>query len=201
MFEYKKGNSFLHRCPATFKIIFIPLINIVFLFLPYYFIAALVLLQFLLAFALHFTVKEIYKDLRPVIYYGLLLFLLQFNLQNVRETLLILLKLLCIMQSASLTFKTSSPLQIREGVASIESFFCRLIRKKPGYTFTNALSLFIIFIPMLSRVWEEAKKAWLIRGGKKGIKMYSALLPVLFSVGMKKAYNMARAVAIRSITQ
>lgn len=57
--------------------------------------------------------------------------------------------------------------------------------------------MFLNFIPMLSQIWEQSKKAWFARGGKKGIRMYGTLLPVLFSVGLKKAYNQARAISLR----
>ena len=57
--------------------------------------------------------------------------------------------------------------------------------------------MFLNFIPMLAQIWEQSKKAWQARGGKKGVKMYGVLLPVLFSVGMKKAYNQARAIFVR----
>ncbi|MCR4742928.1 MAG: hypothetical protein K5866_08695 [Treponema sp.] len=50
---------------------------------------------------------------------------------------------------------------------------------------------------MVSKIWNQSKKAWLARGGKISIKMYKVLIPLLFSVGMKKAYNMARAISIR----
>ena len=43
-----------------------------------------------------------------------------------------------------------------------------------------------------------AKRAWLARGGRSGIKMMKAIFPVFFSVGIKQAYNTARAVAVRS---
>ena len=61
--------------------------------------------------------------------------------------------------------------------------------------------MFLNFIPLVSKIWEQSKKAWLARGGKNFVKMYLALLPVLFSVGMKKAYNMSRAIAIRQIKE
>ena len=64
--------------------------------------------------------------------------------------------------------------------------------------FTNAIYMFVNFIPMVSRIWEESQRAWFARGGKKSLRMYMTLLPILFSVGMKKAYNAARAVTIRS---
>lgn len=93
------------------------------------------------------------------------------------------------MQTSSLVFKTSTSLEMREGISKIFG------RKS---AITNAISMFLNFIPMISKIWQQSKVAWKIRGGKNGIKMYFVLLPILFSVGMKKAYNLAKAVQIRN---
>ena len=205
LFSYKEGSSFLHRMPVWCKIIFIPLVNILFLCLPPVFSVLLFILQIIIAFCLHFSVKEQLCDLRPVLYYALLLlifqlfsflfnnpslenFLIQFSLESEKETLLFIIKLLAIMQTASLIFKTSTSLELREGIGKI--FGTRSV-------ITNALSMFLTFIPLVSRIWYESKRAWLARGGKHNLKMYRVLLPILFSVGMKKAWNLARAVSIR----
>lgn len=205
LFSYKKGSSFLHRCPAWAKILFIPVINILFLCLPPVFSIGLIIVQFILACSLRFTLKEQYADLRPVFYYAALLAIMQlllwlfsgmeytftetFSWENQRANVYLLLKIFAVMQSASLMFKTSTSLELREGIS-------KLFGQKS--TFTNALFMFLNFIPMVSKIWEQSKKAWFARGGKHNLKMYFALLPVLFSVGLKKAYNAARAVSIRS---
>lgn len=224
LFSYKRGSSFLHRCPAWIKIVFIPIVNILFLCLPPYFSFALILIQTIVAFSLRFTIREQLTDLKPVIYYAILLFFFQivsilfscikidanfaktflstfikdFSWQNQKETVFQLLKLFAVMQSASLLFKTSTSLEIRLGIEKIERAIRKLFHLKNKCTFTNAISLFLNFIPMVSRIWNETKIAWLNRGGKANLKMYMTILPILFSVGMKKAYNEARALEVRN---
>ena len=205
LFAYKPGSSFLHKCPAWCKILFIPLLNILFLCLPPYFSLGLMIFQVLLAFGLGFSIREQLSDLRPIIYYAVLLFVFQliswfigglspqsfaqsFSWAAEKETVFLLIKLFAIMQSASLVFKTSSSLELREGIGKLFGY---------NSVFTNAISMFLNFIPMLSKIWEESKRAWIARSGKANLKMYMVLLPVLFSVGMKKAFNMARAISIR----
>lgn len=203
LFSYKKGSSFLHRCPAWCKILFIPFINILFLCLPPLFSIILLALQFVLACCLRFTLKEQFADLKPVLYYSVLLIFFQvitwlgtgcpdwrdyFSWESEKETVFLLIKLFAVMQSASLVFKTSTSLEIREGIG-------KLFGQKS--VFTNAISMFLNFIPMVAKIWEQSKRAWFARGGKHNVKMYITLMPVLFSVGMKKAYNAARAVSIR----
>ena len=89
------------------------------------------------------------------------------------------------MQSASLVFKTSTSLELREGIFKIEKLVRKILHLKNKATFTDTFSMFLNFIPLVSKIWEQSKKAWLARGGKNFVKMYLALLPVLFSVGMK----------------
>lgn len=213
MFAYKKGNSFLHRCPAWIKLLVIPVVNILFLCLPIYSALSLILFQFILAFVLGFTLREQLTDLKPVFYYAFFVLFMDlimalgkgnfdfaaiFSWDYQRESVFLLVKIFCVMQSASLVFKTSTSLELREGIGKIESAIRKFLHAKNKNSFTDAISLFLNFIPMVSKIWEQSKRAWIARGGKTGVKMYLTLLPVLFSVGMKKAYNSARALSIRS---
>ena len=208
--SYKQGTSFLHRCPAWIKILVIPAVSIAAFYLPPVFALCILALQTLVSFVLRFTVREQLADLRPVIYYAVLLFIAKLIgsaavvisggsfywkdfIISEKETWLLLLKLFCVMQSASLVFKTSTSLQIREGLEKIE---ITITRKKKAPV-AQTLSIFICFIPQVSKNWQQATRAWKARGGKKSLRMLVVLLPVFFSVGMKQAYNSARAISIR----
>lgn len=211
-FSYKPGFSLLHRCPAWIKILLIPVISIAVFELPPAFALTLALLQILVSFLLHFSVHEQLADLRAVLYYAVILIfaklagaLLSLNLQNFiisfikseKETWILLLKLFCVMQATSLLFKTSTSLQIRTGLETIELKIRHFLHLKSKTPLAEAIALFICFIPQVSRNWEQTKKAWFARGGKKSLKMLIILLPVLFSVSMKQAYNTALALSIR----
>lgn len=205
-FSYKQGSSFLHRCPAWIKILLIPVVSIAVFKLPFYCAAGLCFVQIILASALSFTIREQLRDLKAVLYYAAFLifakvigniaanhFDLRDFLLNEKETWFLLLKLLCVMQSASLLFKTSTSLQIREGLELME----HKITRKQTAPVTQAVSLFICFIPQVSKNWQQAERAWKARGGRKSLRMFAVLLPVFFSVGMKQAYNSARAISAR----
>ena len=229
-FSYKQGSSFLHRCPAWVKILLLPLISLSIFYLPLYFALVLITLQTLVSFLLRFTVREQARDLRAVFYYAVFLILVKiigslaaaisegslaaFELaafpQTVltfliseKETWLLLIKLFCIMQTASLIFKTSTSLQIREGLEVMELAVRRslhlkpLVDGRPNTPVAQAVSLFICFIPQVSKKWQQAERAWKARGGRKSLRMFAVLLPVFFSVGMKQAYNSARAISAR----
>ena len=229
-FSYKQGSSFLHCCPAWVKIILLPIISLSIFYLPPYFALTLIALQTLVSFLLHFTVREQVRDLKAVFYYAVLLIFVKlignlaaaisagslaaFELTafpksvltfliSEKETWLLLLKLFCIIQTASLIFKTSTSLQIREGLEVMELAVRRtlhlkpLVDGRPNAPIAQAVSLFICFIPQVSKNWQQAERAWKARGGRKTLRMFVVLLPVFFSVGMKQAYNSARAISAR----
>lgn len=223
-FSYKAGNSFVHKIPAVIKIVVIPIINILFFILPFYFSLALLIFQFILAFYLKFTIKEQFADIKTVIYYAILLYLSSFIGHSLTiffapsnsstfftevlkqafyktftntETAIMLLKLFVVMQSASIVFKTSTSLQIRDGVSKIESAIRKVLPVSKKNKFTTAISLFVCFLPMVYKNWNQCKKAWFARSGKKSIKMYLTIFPVFFSVGIKQAWNSSRAILIR----
>jgi biotin transport system permease protein/energy-coupling factor transport system permease protein len=229
-FSYKQGSSFLHRCPAWIKIVLLPIISLSIFYLPPCFALALIALQTLVSFVLRFTVREQARDLKAVFYYAVFLIFVKiignlavaisdgtlsaFELASFpqpvlafliseKETWLLLLKLFCIIQTASLIFKTSTSLQIREGLEIMELAVRRtlhlkpLVDGRPNAPVAQAVSLFICFIPQVSKNWQQAERAWKARGGRKFLRMFAVLLPVFFSVGMKQAYNSARAISAR----
>ncbi|MCR4579078.1 MAG: hypothetical protein K5681_01900 [Treponema sp.] len=261
-FSYKAGSSLIHRCPAWIKLLLLPLISILIFKLPPLFSIVLLILNFILASFLHFSLKEQLSDLKVIFYYAFFLIfariftvifsglgqdLVQSQAQALsqvqglsqaqalsqaqglsqaqalsqvqatsqaqapsftlhdffleKETCLSLVKLFSLMQLTALIFRTSTSLQIREGLENIELTLRRPFSsgKKPlKAPVAQTISLFINFIPQVSKIWNQAQLAWKARRGRTGIRMYLTLLPLLFSVGMKQAYNSARAITIRS---
>ncbi len=252
-FSYKQGKSLLHRCPAWIKILVLPAVSIAVFELPPVCAATLLLVQTILAFCLHFTLREQLSDLRAVLYYAAMLLFVKgvafvaglwasgnvgaevsqigVSAANAAEvsaaatnssvgavggsavevaaeasatnsslldTAFMLLRLLCVMQTASIVFKTSTSLQLREGLGAIELAVRRVLHFRPVTPIADVISLFVNFIPQVSKNWRQVKRAWKARGGKNSIRMYLVLLPVLFSVGMKQAYTTSRAITVRN---
>ena len=167
------------------KLLAVPVVSIAVFVLPWQVALALCLVQIVLSFCLHITLRDQLVYLRAILYYAVLLIIINLATKApLLPTLIMLLKLFCVMQTAALVYKTSTPLQIR-----------RALKKAP---FAQALTLFICFIPEVSKNWEQIKKAWFARGGKKTLRMLIVLLPVLFSVGMKQAWNTTRALCARN---
>ena len=216
LFAYKNGNSFLHKCPAWIKLLFIPAAGILLLLAKWQFVPAAILCLSGLGFMVKISAREQFCDLKPIFFYAVLLFVFElfmldyksfsafeasftevFSWQNQKETVFFLLKLTAVMQCASLLFKTSTSLELREGIFLIETKIRAALHLKNANTFSEMLFMFLNFIPMIAVIWAQLKRAWLARGGKNSIKMYVSLLPVLFFVSMKKAWNMSRAISIR----
>ncbi|WP_191015730.1 hypothetical protein [Treponema zioleckii] len=223
-FTYKAGNSFVHKMPAWIKILIIPILSVFFFNAPYYISLTLFFAQMILSFSIKFTLREQISDLKLVLYFGLLLYSVNFfataaseffdenNAQNLIQVLhtsfqtclkntataLMLLKLLCVLQTSSIIFKTSTSLELREGIGKIESAIRRIFHLKDKNTISHIFALILCFIPMIFHVWNQAVYAWKGRHGKTSLRMYLTLFPVLFSVSMKNAFDTAKAVAIRS---
>ena len=64
-----------------------------------------------------------------------------------------------------------------------------------GYKWVFALS-FLYAVPVSCIVLLVLNTVWF--GGRKSLRMFAVLLPVFFSVGMKQAYNSAKAISVRN---
>ena len=202
-----------HKIPTEFKVVALPVISILALCFPVEFSFLMIFIQLIILHILKVSAKEQISYLKPVLYYALLLLFVDFvsicfeshfvwneflanlrkiSLQSEENTFFMLVKIFAVLQAASVFFKTTTTLEVRSAIAKIDKF------GKYRGIFTNTISMFINFIPLVARIWQESKRSWLARGGKSGIKMLYVLLPVLFSVGMKKAWNTARAIESRS---
>ena len=188
-----KQDSFIHRCPAWIKILLVPVISIVFFYVPAVVSAVMIIVFFVTQLALGFTLREIFGGIQFVFYYAIILVLFRGM-----DVVPMLLRLICMLELAALVFKTSTSLELRYGFETIELAVRKVFHLKKRTPVANALALFVSFIPLVSQNWKQSKRAWKARGGKNSIKMYVVLLPVFFSVGMKQAYLTARAVSIRA---
>ena len=222
LFSYKNGNSFFHRLPAWIKILVMPVLSILMFVLPFYVAAGAIIFQIGVGFYLHFSLKNQLQDLIPVLWYALILYVVNFlvgfftaipslNQDQMAGFLLkvfqsvffdfqtgtFLLQLFAVIQSCSLLFKTSSPLQIRQGFEVMEGAVRKILPFSKKKHFSQVLSMFVNFIPLCARNWQAIKKAWVARGGKTNLRMFFVLLPVFFCVGMNQAYKSAKAYAIR----
>ena len=188
-----KQDSFIYRCPAWIKILLVPVISIVFFYVPAVVSAVMIGVFFVIQLVLGFKLREIFGAIQFVLYYAVILIIFRGM-----DVVPMLLRLICMLEFAVFVFKTSTSLELRYGFETIELAVRKVFHLKRRTPVANALALFVSFIPLVSQNWKQSKRAWKARGGKNSIKMYVVLLPVFFSVGMKQAYLTARAVSIRA---
>ncbi len=213
-FRYRTGNTFLHRLHPTAKILLMLALAIVSFYLP----IRIALLSFVCVLvaekALHFTVQEIITDLKPAFFYAIVLYLASFS-QNAlvcahaleaNNTLslttlfsmhadyrALAIHLALSLAVSALFYRTTSNVQFHEGFTLLEL----AVTRKKKETFSDRLSLTLTFIPQIVANWEQITHAWQGRNGKNGIRKLLTLIPLLFSVSMKHAYDTALAIENR----
>mgnify|MGYP003477930195 CR=1 FL=1 len=73
IFSYKHGNSIIHKLSPTIKILLLPVFSLLVFNLNEFFTIFLVVTQIILCFNLKFSVKEQITDIKPVLFYGVML--------------------------------------------------------------------------------------------------------------------------------
>ena len=214
LFGYRSGSSFLHKCDARIKLVSLFVLGTFVFILPRNAALACIALFFALSPVIRFPMKEILSSLKPLVYYALILYSSSivsaffahapFPLPFIpsERDIVILCRLALAFLIANAVYRTTSPLELREAVESIERGVVRILRKKTEYRrllFSESLSLLIVLIPEVFDVWQAVFRAWKARRGKKGIRMIITLFPVFISVCMKRTYVTALALKARRL--
>ncbi|MDR2964881.1 MAG: energy-coupling factor transporter transmembrane protein EcfT [Treponema sp.] len=198
VFKYKTIKGPLHKIPALIKLALLLPVSIICMSLPLYWLAVGIGAAIITAFLCRFTIREQLTDLKPALYYAALMYGLsvfsnlfenQINLYIfIPEPayLQIILRLTLVIQISALLFRTTSSLEIREGL-------CR-INKQLG-TF---ISLFLSFIPQIFENWNIINNAWKARGGRNGLRKIKTTIFLLISLSMEKASLKAKALGARN---
>ena len=179
--------------------------------LPPVWLGAGILAAIITAFICGFALHEQLTDLKPASLYALLMYVLSV-FSNIFENwgsltfiiffpafefLRIALRLVLIIQLSALLFRTTSSMEIREGLGFIEQFVRRMFRISSRFRFTESHSLFLCFIPEIFETWFNINLAWKARGGKNGLKKISTLVFILITLSFEKAAVKAKAMDAR----
>lgn len=107
------------------------------------------------------------------------------------------LRMAASMLSASLFYRATSPLELR---MAMEDAARRLPggASNRGSAAAESISLFFVFIPMATAAWKSLDLAWKSRCAKGGARKMLALVPALFSVCARRAYETSLAVQNRT---
>jgi biotin transport system permease protein/energy-coupling factor transport system permease protein len=190
--------------------------------LPSFWLGAGIITAILTAFLCGFTLREQLTDIKPAVFYAALMYGLSvFSNLFERETLTALfiprpdflrisLRLALIVQLSALLFRTTSSVELRDGLCAIELFIRRVLsllrgklRCKTGEQIAQqsrlaqTISLFLSFIPEIFANWTSINLAWKARGGKQGLAKIKTLIFVLITLSFEKAAVKARALEAR----
>lgn len=213
-FRYRTGNTWLHRMPPAAKIFLMLALAIASFYLPVP--AAAIAWLFVLAAGrlFGFSAKDIFSDIQPALFYCFVLYLASLSQNALRWSqaleagtvyplsalfipepshLALAAHLALSLSVSALFYRTTSNVQFHEGFAALE----RAITRKKSARYADSLSLTLTFIPQIVANWQQIDCAWKARGGKNGVRKIIALVPLLFSVSMKKAYDKALAIENR----
>ena len=217
IFSYNQLNSLLHKTPASLKLLIlfcVPLITY-FTAIPYH--AGLFALALLLALVAQIPLKSFLRDLKPIIYYCLFIFII--------DVLTILL-----FDKTPMPISKELSAELEESAVSSTLNFFTILKEKGNallmsrlvvsmaytsiffrttshlemrqslekiescitfghskLTFSKAFALFLNFLPQLFAIWNSLDLAWRARGGKRTPRKIIALLPVFISLSLKKA--------------
>jgi len=228
VFQYKTIKGLLHKLPSMLKLFLLLPISVICMALPSLWLCAGIITAIIIAFLCRFTLREQFTDLKPAFLYALIMYALSvfsnvfnyfngiqqtvnFSMLNVLlphyDFIRIALRLTLIIQISALFFRTTSRIEIRECLNSIEIFIRRIFSKLPVFgkfissrsDFSENISLFLTFIPEIFLIWTNINTAWKARCGKNGLKKINMLVFVLISLSFEKAVIKAKALEARKL--
>jgi energy-coupling factor transporter transmembrane protein EcfT len=223
IFKYKTMKGPLHRVPALLKFLLLLPLSVFFMQLPPKYLATGIVFFCVSAFLCKFTLREQITDLKPALFYAILMYVLSvfsrlidtwnnfseqsfiMALMPASDFLRISLRLVLIIQLSAFLFRTTSQGEIRDALFSAEfairSFFSKLFFRKKQMKIDNRFSvyiaLFLCFIPEIFENWNLINLAWKARGGKQGFAKIKTLTFVLISISMEKAAMKAKSLVAR----
>jgi biotin transport system permease protein/energy-coupling factor transport system permease protein len=228
VFRYKTERGLLHRIPAALKLFLLLPLSVLCMPLPPCRLGVGIVFLVMLAFTAGFSLREQLTDLKPAFYYATLMYALSLfsailewfpALLETGETshlsaillprfgfLQISLRLVLIVQLSALLFRSTSSIELRDSIGTVERFIrlrvshLPLLGKRiaPNPRFSQSIALFLGFIPEIFETWKQINLAWKARAGKQGLRKIKTLVFVLVSISLEKAAGKANALAARS---
>ncbi len=218
LFSYQKGTSPMHRIPALVKIIFLLIFSIFVCYnkgqasaLAFYIKnASCIFIALLIFFIASPSVKTLLA-LHPVLFLGFLVTLFKtfdfitftFSKEGLIEGLLYTLRFLLTSLVASVVFKTTSSIQIKDALEQVQNCLAKILPVIKKINPALLLSLTINFIPMIFDTWNKIELAAKARSPKKRfslfkIRIFYAEFSALFSCLLYKAEITRKALLNRS---
>lgn len=193
LFAYTKRNSPIHRTPAWIKLLVLLATPVTVYLTPVYVCLSLMALFILLALLSRIGITRFLRDLRPIVIYCTMIAMIDvlswvfFNRERdivTQTSILMMLRLVCATEAASVFFRTTGTYEIGKTLRGIEK---TVTFGHTRYAVSGMFALFLSFLPQIFRTWSDIDSAYRSRGGKRGIGKILVLLPVLITISMKRA--------------
>lgn len=201
LYQYQSGNSVFHTMPSWIKLLVLFSFSIGLLYVPVFICPPLFIALLLCAKKSGIPFRFVWKDVTPVLYYAILLY---FTSAISRKTflpqpddLIFCARIFIMLQIASLLFRTTSSLELKDGITTIELKIRKILHLQPKASAAQSFSFFLLFLPQTFAIWDSVCRAWKARGGKNNVQKVFILMPVLISLSIHKAWQTAKAVAAR----
>lgn len=225
LFSFRPDTTIIHRASALIKLPTMMGLTICIFQTSFPLLIGLTLSIFILSLIARVPLSSYKKNIRIILEYALIIIFfkiagkpLHWEIIHplIRESLLYLWRLTLVFLTGSLFYETTSTLEIRYALTSIQSVIERAfsyITHKSGHNtdkkneiinFGLLLSLTISFIPRIFDTWTVMNRAWKARDGYKrsGItavwRTWMVLIPALFIKLMAIASDTDRAIRNRS---
>ena len=216
VFRYKTIKGPLHKLPAMLKLFLLLPLCVLFIYIPYTWLIAGIITSALTALLCGFTLREQLTDFKPAAFYAVFMYAVSVSsviienwqtmpLRPLAEAALmprpdflrVSLRLVLIVQLSALFFRTVSSAELREGLTAMEQFIRRILKAPAQACFSQAVCLFLCFIPEIFETWAGISLAWKARGGREGLTKIKTLVFVLISISFEKAAVKAKAIEAR----
>ncbi|MDR2481170.1 MAG: energy-coupling factor transporter transmembrane protein EcfT [Spirochaetaceae bacterium] len=220
-FQYKKGSSLLHHTGAEIKLALLLCFSTAIMFIPQKYIILCGIFFFLCAFLCGWTAGEFIADIKGVLYYSFILYsgnffsaIYQSSTINAFLNMLIpdavlvvsICRMMVIIQISSLVFRTTTTIEIKDAIYSVEIKLRSAIKKIPCFRhidervrFGISIALTMSFISQLFECWNRLERAYKARGGKNNVMKIRTLLFALISLSFYAAAQKIKALNARAL--
>jgi len=203
--SYRKGNTFIHRLPAGFKLCFLLLSSLAAFFpgslrLSLLIIASLALILLFASFVARITPHTLLRGSTALFLLVFAVFIARavqfspftFTFEHLHESALFAARISVAFAAGSLLFAVTTPGEIRKFLTGFEASI-GLSRLKIGL----GIALMLGFLPQFFQIWEAVNLAFTSRGGGKSFSRLLLLIPIIMEKMMVKAGETAAAIESR----
>ncbi|MCL2231472.1 MAG: energy-coupling factor transporter transmembrane protein EcfT [Treponema sp.] len=205
--SYRAGASILHRLPAGLKLAFLLLLSLA-VFFPgterhiFVILSIVATILIILSFMAGIKPWRLLRGSGPLLVLIISVFLVQgielspfgFKADGLREAVIFCIRIGTAFAAGSLLFAITTTGEIRKSISRAEAAV-HLEKLKIGIS----IALMLGFLKKFFEIWEDINLAWKSRGGRKNLRQFKILVPLVIEKMMVKAIETASAMESRGL--